>query len=107
MYPESTPILEAYRAVEELRTVGIEPGMVVANFIIPPAQATTSFARARRAMQVKYLAEIEHRFPVPVVQIPLLPREITGLELLAELGEQVYNGASSQAETAYEKMTSQ
>jgi arsenite/tail-anchored protein-transporting ATPase len=106
MYPESTPILEAYRAVEELRTVGIEPGMVVANFVIPPTQATTNFARARRAMQEKYLAEIEGRFPVPVVQIPLLPKEITGLELLAELGEQVYNGSSSQAETAYEKMTS-
>lgn len=41
MYPESTPILEAYRAVEELRTVGIEPGLVVANFLIPPEQATT------------------------------------------------------------------
>ncbi len=106
MYPESTPILEAYRAVEELRTVGIEPGMVVANFVIPPEQATTSFARARRAMQEKYLAEIERRFPVPVVQIPLLSEEIKGLKLLAELGEQMYNGNSTLTETAYDKMVS-
>jgi arsenite/tail-anchored protein-transporting ATPase len=63
MYPESTPILEAYRAVEELRTVGIEPGMIVANFVIPPEQATTPFARSRRAMQEKYLAEIESVSP--------------------------------------------
>jgi len=93
MYPESTPILEAYRAVEELRTVGIEPGLVVANFLIPPEQVTTPFTRARRAMQEKYLAEIARRFPAPLLQIPLLPGEIKGLKMLAELGEQLY-GAS-------------
>jgi arsenite-transporting ATPase len=27
MYPESTPLLEAYRAAQELRTVGIKPGL--------------------------------------------------------------------------------
>ena len=90
MYPESTPVLEAYRAVEELRTVGIEPGMVVANFVIPLEQATTPFVKARRAMQEKYLAEIAERFPVPVLQIPLLPQEVKGLEALTALGDQVY-----------------
>jgi arsenite/tail-anchored protein-transporting ATPase len=105
MYPESTPIMEAYRAVEELRTVGIEPGLIVANFVIPPEQATTPFARSRRAMQEKYLAEIEGRFPVPLVQIPLLSKEIKGLDLLADLGEQVYNGVSTQTETAPDPVT--
>lgn len=90
MYPEATPVLEAYRAVEELRTVGIEPGLVVANQVLPPEQCTTPFAQARRAMQEKYLAEIASRFPVPVVQIPLLPQEVKGLAMLARLGEQVY-----------------
>jgi len=90
MYPESTPVLEAYRAVEELRTVGIEPGLVVANFVIPPEGCTTPFARARRAMQEKYLAEIAERFPVPMIQIPLLPGEVKGLNALVRLGEQVY-----------------
>jgi arsenite-transporting ATPase len=90
MYPEATPILEAYRATEELRTVGIAPGLVVTNFLIPPEQATTPFTRARRAMQEKYLAEIAQRFPVPMLQIPLLPHEVRGLEMLTELGEQVY-----------------
>lgn len=90
MYPESTPILEAYRAAAELRTVGIEPGLVVANFVIPPEQATTPFTQARRTMQNKYLGEIARRFPVPVVQIPLLPNEIKGVSALARLGEQIY-----------------
>ena len=90
MYPEATPILEAWRAARELGTVGIQPGLVVANMVIPPEQATTTFANARRTMQEKYLADIAGRFQVPVAQIPLLPQEIKGLEMLAELGKQIY-----------------
>lgn len=90
VYPEATPVLEAWRAAEELTTVGIRPGLVVANMVIPEEQATTPFTAARRQMQEKYLAEIAERFKVPVVQIPLLPEEIKGLDLLAELGEQIY-----------------
>lgn len=89
MYPESTPVLEAWRASQELATVGIHTGLVVANFVIPPEQVTP-FARARRAMQVKYLAEIRERFAVPVLEIPLLPQEVKGLEMLVEMGVLAY-----------------
>ncbi len=94
MYPEATPILEAWRAAKELGTVGIRPGMVVANMVIPPEQANTPFTQARRAMQEKYLAEIAERFQVPLAQIPLLPHEIQGIEMLAGLGEQIYGEES-------------
>jgi arsenite-transporting ATPase len=90
MYPESTPILEAYRAAEELRTVGITAGLVVANFVIPAEQATTPFTQSRRAMQEKYLNEIAQRFAVPMVQVPLLAHEVKGIPMLTELGQQVY-----------------
>jgi arsenite-transporting ATPase len=90
MYPEATPILEAWRASQELGTVGIRPGLVVANMVIPAEQVTTPFTRSRRQMQEKYLIEIAERFQVPVAQIPLLPQEIKGVEMLAELGEQIY-----------------
>jgi arsenite-transporting ATPase len=90
MYPESTPIIEAYRASQELGTLDIPTGLVVANLVIPPEQATTPFSRARRTMQEKYMAEITERFAAPMVQIPLLPGEVKGLALLTELGEQVY-----------------
>jgi arsenite/tail-anchored protein-transporting ATPase len=90
MYPEATPILEAWRAARELGTVGIHPGLVVANMVIPPEQTTTPFVQSRRVMQEKYLKEIAERFSVPLVQIPLLPGEIKGLKMLTELGEQTY-----------------
>jgi len=90
MYPEATPILEAWRAARELGTVGIHPGLVVANMVIPPEQANTVFTHARRTMQEKYLVDISERFQLPLAQIPLLPYEIKGLEMLARLGDQIY-----------------
>jgi len=90
MYPEATPILEAWRAARELGTVGIHPGLVVANLVIPPDQANTTFTHARRTMQEKYLVEITERFQLPLAQIPLLPYEIKGLDMLARLGDQIF-----------------
>jgi arsenite-transporting ATPase len=90
MYPEATPILEAWRAARELSSVGIHPGLTVANMVIPRDQATTPFVQTRRAMQEKYLKEIPERFQVPLVQIPLLPKEVKGLKMLTELGEQIF-----------------
>lgn len=90
MYPEATPILEAWRAARELDTVDIHPRMVVANMVIPPQLANTSYALSRHAMQVKYLSEITERFGLPVVQIPLLPQEVKGLTMLVKLGDQIY-----------------
>ncbi|PKO12796.1 MAG: arsenic-transporting ATPase [Chloroflexi bacterium HGW-Chloroflexi-10] len=90
MYPEATPIIEAYRAATELSSVGVHPGLVVANMVIPLEQADSDFTHARRTMQEKYLNEISERFHLPVAQIPLLPQEIKGLKMLAELGEQIY-----------------
>ncbi|MDW7755943.1 MAG: TRC40/GET3/ArsA family transport-energizing ATPase [Brevefilum sp.] len=90
MYPEATPIIEAFRAVSELSTVGIETNLVVANMVIPSDQINTSFSRARRQMQEKYLLEMDKRFHLPVVQIPLMPQEVKGLDMLIELGQQIY-----------------
>ena len=90
MVPEATPIVEAYRAREELKTIGIAPGLVVANQVLPAAACTTPFSRARWVMQQQYLTEIRERFPVPVLQIPLLPGEVKGLDLLTRLGKQLY-----------------
>jgi arsenite-transporting ATPase len=90
MYPESTPILEAYRASQELAGIGIHAGMVVANYIIPEEQVDSAFVHSRRAMQNKYMKEISTKFNVPVIQIPLMPQEIKGLEMLTEFGEKIY-----------------
>ncbi len=93
MYPESTPIVEAARAMAELRTVGIEPGLVVANQVIPEEACATAYARARRKMQEGYLEDMRRRFQVPILSVPLQPREIAGYGTIVALVDRVLGNA--------------
>jgi arsenite-transporting ATPase len=90
MYPEATPIAEAERAVAELASVGIPLGLVVANMVLPEEVCLTPYARARRQMQQGYLAEIERRFAAPVLEVPLLADEVTGIERVNDLVERLF-----------------
>ncbi|MCL4465504.1 MAG: hypothetical protein M1389_05665 [Chloroflexi bacterium] len=48
--------------------------------------------RARRDMRERPRAEGGRGFPVPLVQIPPLPLEVSGREMLTDLGEHAYGG---------------
>ncbi len=90
MYPEKTPIVEAYRASQELKSSGIKTQMVVANLIIPEEQAITDFFKNRRYMQVKYLLEISTTFNLSkLVKVPMYDMKIKGLDVLGKIGENV------------------
>jgi arsenite-transporting ATPase len=82
LYPESTPILESYRAMLDLKDAGIETQLVVANLILPEEVCINDFFKSRRAMQMRYLAEINDRFNLPVLRIPMMQEEIKGLASL-------------------------
>lgn len=91
MYPEKTPIIEAYRASEELKTVGIETQMAIANLIIPEEQATSPFFRNRRNMQEKYLQEIKDDFKgAELVRVPMYDKEIKGIDMLTKIGDSIF-----------------
>ncbi len=85
MYPEATPIVEASRAIDELASLGIPLGLVVANMVLPADACRTPYARSRWQMQQRYLADIEGRFAAPVLEVPLLDGEVIGRERLTEL----------------------
>jgi len=87
LYPESTPVVEAHRASLDLAAAGISTQLVVANQVIGAELATNAFFRRRRAMQQKYLVEIDRRFGVPVLEIPLLGEEPRGIERLERIAE--------------------
>ena len=92
VYPESTPVIEAYRAMLDLRDAGIATQLAVANQVLPPEHCTSEFFRRRQAMQAKYLGEIRRRFEVPVLTLPLLDSEIRGLPALEEARRLLYRG---------------
>lgn len=82
LYPESTPIIESYRAMIDLRDAGIETQLVVANMILPEEVCTIDFFKNRRQMQMKYLQGIRQKFNLPVLQFPLMQEEIKGPDKL-------------------------
>ncbi len=82
LYPESTPILESYRAMVDLRNAGINTQLIVANLILTDRVCINDFFKNRQQMQIKYLKEIKQKFDLPVLQFPLMQDEIKGFELL-------------------------
>jgi arsenite-transporting ATPase len=79
LYPESTPIMESYRAMLDLKEAGIETQLVIANMVLPEEVCSNDFFRNRRLMQMRYLEEIKRRFNLPVLEFPLMQEEIKGL----------------------------
>jgi len=91
VYPEYTPIIEAWRASQELKKqVGIETSLVGVNYILPKEYGRNAFFESRRRQQEKYLAEIEPRFQTPLFLIPLLDHAPEGVANLRSLAKEVY-----------------
>ncbi|MDZ7745212.1 MAG: arsenical pump-driving ATPase [Halobacteriales archaeon] len=90
MYPEYTPMMEAYRAAEDLNDqVGIETAFVVANYLLPEEYGDNAFFANRRAQQENYLGEIKDRFETPMMLAPLRRDEPIGLEELSAFGDEI------------------
>ncbi|MBI4827023.1 MAG: TRC40/GET3/ArsA family transport-energizing ATPase [Nitrospirae bacterium] len=79
LYPESTPIIESYRAMIDLKNAGIETQLVVANMVLPEEVCVNDFFKNRLRMQMRYLREIQNKFNLPVLQFPMMQEEIKGL----------------------------
>jgi arsenite-transporting ATPase len=92
VYPEATPIIEAWRASQELKTVGITTALVFANQVLPSEHCKNDFFKKRSQMQAQYLEETKRRFNVPILRMPLLDSEILGVETLIEASEILYGG---------------
>jgi len=90
MYPEYTPMMEAYRAAEDLREqVGIETSLVAVNYLLPEEYGDNAFFESRRCQQAEYLERIGDRFEVPMLLAPLQQEEPTGLDDLRSFGAEM------------------
>jgi arsenite/tail-anchored protein-transporting ATPase len=86
MIPEKLPILESRRALEALRSHRVPVAGVVVNRVLPP-EPLGEFLESRRGQEADYLGRIDREFrDLPRVRVPLLPRDVEGLEGLREVG---------------------
>lgn len=91
MYPEYTPIIEAWRASEDLKKqVGINTALVAVNYILPKEYGNNIFFKNRKKQQKKYMLEIIKRFKVPMIKIPLFKDEPVGLGNLKLAGKTIF-----------------
>ncbi|MBU5439783.1 TRC40/GET3/ArsA family transport-energizing ATPase [Tissierella sp. MSJ-40] len=91
MYPEKTPMIEAYRASKELEEFGIKTQLVSINLIIPEEQAQSPFFKKRRDMQLAYIEEIKEKFEnANILTIPMFDKEIKGIDMLEQISEVVF-----------------
>lgn len=93
VYPESTPVVEAYRAFVDLHHAGIDAQFVVANQVLSPEHCTNDYFRNRLSMQRRHLSEIEERFGLPVARLPLFENEIIGLDMIARASQVLFDPA--------------
>jgi len=93
LQPEATPIKETKRAMAELSKLGIETHRLIVNGVIPQKEGHNAFLAERIQMQARYLAQIERELPLPTQRMPLLEREVRGLDTLIAAGQSLFDGA--------------
>lgn len=89
--PARVVIDETRRSFAYLGLYGVATDAVIVNRVLPAEAGHGWFARwAEREREL--LTEIEASFPVPLLRVPLLPRELSGVDALREVGREVYAG---------------
>ncbi|MEW6228020.1 MAG: ArsA family ATPase [Bacillota bacterium] len=96
LWPESLPIAETERAVEELSEHDIAVPGIVVNQLLPREEvqrADTPYFWKRFEMQQWHFARVREIFrDKEIAVVPLLPGEVKGLVLLRELASALYGG---------------
>ena len=88
--PEKMVIKEAQRAYTFFNLYGFSVDLIVVNRVISSAVEDPYFDRWK-VVQEKYQRMIKEIFsPLPILSLPLLDREIVGIELLEKIGGDVY-----------------
>ncbi len=91
MNPERMVIQEARRAYTYLQMYGFSVDGVVVNRVMPETATRNSFFADYIASQQKYLGEIEESFaPLPMLKVPHAGKEVFGLDLLRDIGKNLY-----------------
>ena len=84
-------IYETERLVKDLESLKVASRYIIANKILPPGKCP--FCSEKRAEQLRYVEEIHNKFPrFQVVETPLYPHEIRGVDGLIEFSRHMYNG---------------
>jgi arsenite-transporting ATPase len=95
--PEKMVISEARRTYTYLGLFGYRVDAVVVNRIIPEEVNDPYFGKWKD-IQAEHLATVHESFePVPILEARLFDREMVGVPLLIDMGDEVYGGLDATA----------
>ena len=96
MKPEELSLYETKRAAGELAALGIKPAELIINGALPDQAREFEFFKKKAAAQRKVIGLTAETFKLPLNAVPkemlLRDGEIKGVEALAGVAEELYNG---------------
>jgi arsenite-transporting ATPase len=93
--PERMVIAEAQRTFTYLNLFGYRVDAIIANRLLPEEVSDPYFDRWKQ-LQAQHLGTIEASFsPVPILRARLRKQELVGADLLASLGNELYDEADA------------
>lgn len=87
--PARVVVEEARRSFAYLSLYGVATDAVIVNRVLPRDAASGYFALWKERERVEF-EEIRASFPVPILEAPLRPQEVIGVDALRLLGDEVY-----------------
>ena len=87
--PEAMGVEETGRLLASVKNLGVPCSNIFVNMVTPPSDC--SFCFSKRAGEQRYIEKLSKmNSEYNIVQVPLLPHQITGVEELGKLAETVY-----------------
>jgi len=87
--PEAMGVEETSRLLASVKRLSVPCTNIFVNMITPLSHC--NFCTSKRAGEQRYIQKLSQKNPgYNIVQVPLLPHQITGLEELTKLSEMVY-----------------
>jgi len=95
--PETLAVKETARIAEKLLDRQINVGAVVANRVLEASICECDFHQDRVQMQARHLEELEEAYSQNpgLVTVPHLASEVDGIDTLASIGDQLFDGESA------------
>ncbi len=89
--PEKMVIKEAQRMLTYLDLYGYHTDLIICNRLLP-STVSDKFFDSWKESQARYLESIHEAFsPIPILTVPLMDREVVGLEPLEEMAGAIYD----------------
>ena len=87
--PEAMGVEETTRLIASVKRMGVPCSNIFVNMITPPSDC--NFCTSKREGEQRYIDKLSQINPgYNIVQVPLFPHQITGVEELTRLSEMIY-----------------